>query len=664
MATAPTFNAAGHTQISRLLADFILSSGPIGDLRKMCGIVGIINKYLTKETLSTCAERMTSTLSHRGPDHGGIKVSADGLYALGHRRLSILDLSHASDQPIASPCGRYELVYNGEIYNFRELHKKFELKSEIYSDTQVLMEIISKIGLEKTLAKINGMFAFALVDREKNEIYLVRDRIGKKPIYYGNVEGQFVFASELKALKILPGFKGIISKNAVNLFLKYQNVPAPHSIYKDIWKLEPGCMATVPISSPERIQISKYWDLNSIAVSSEKLTREEWQPRLKELLSDSVKQRMISDVPLGAFLSGGIDSSLVVSLMQKHSDRPVKTFSIGTYDKNNEANDAKAIATHLGTEHTELYVSDLDAIKLVDELPYIWDEPFADPSQIPTLIVSQLAKREVTVALSGDGGDEFFAGYGRYPINLKRWRQAQSLPQVSKNIFRFFLNGFLGKTSGFIGDRVLRRDMHFYDKLNILAEMYESESIEKFYDYNISGWQANKRNLNQSYFLDAQPLDFNNNLSDMEKMMLADQLNYLPNGVLTKVDRASMHHSLEVRAPLLDYRVSQLAWQIPLEDKIKAGKGKLPLRNILNEYVPENLLDTPKRGFSVPIQQWLTSSLEEWADDLLDPIKMKDDGIFDYEYIHRYWQRVKKMGVRPAPKLWTILMFQAWLRNQ
>lgn len=630
----------------------------------MCGITGIINFSENKSGLATKIESMTSTLYHRGPDFGAVSVSSNEVYALGHRRLSILDLTQSSNQPIVSSCSRYELVYNGEIYNFRNLIKRFHLDAEINSDTKLLVELISKIGFEDSLPLLNGMFAFALVDRVKSKLYLAKDRLGKKPLYYGVVGTDFVFASELKAIKVLPDFQSKISKTAVNLYFKYLNVPAPYSIFENIWKLNPGSFLEISLTREEKANPKKYWDLQALATSSEKMNREDWEGQLDYLLTDSVQSRMISDVPLGAFLSGGIDSSLIVSKMQELSSSSVRTFSIGTYDDRNEADDAKIIADHLGTNHTELYIDDSDALKLVDDLSEIWDEPFADSSQIPMLIVSQLAKNSVSVALSGDGGDEFFAGYRRYPAGLTLWESVDSKSNLYKNIIDRLAKSKSAESMLNLFDNFFKYEAGIFEQVKLWADIYRIDRKDDLYDFNLSSWNNLRNVLSADYILNVDSPRFSDRLSHIENMMLTDQLNYLPNDNLTKVDRASMQHSLEVRSPLLDYRIAELSWKIPENEKIVNGLGKVPLRDILYKYVPHDILDRPKRGFSVPVNQWILKDLKVWVDELLDPVKMKDDGILNYEYIARYWERIKHTNFVQSKKLWTIVMFQSWLRNQ
>lgn len=644
----------------------------------MCGITGFLSRHNGNTEHAACVERMTRTLSHRGPDDAGVWVDLQAGIALGHTRLSIVDLSPTGHQPMVSHCGRYVIVYNGEAYNFAELRKELEQKGRAFrghSDTEVVLEACAQWGVERAVKQLIGMFAFALWDRQERILTLVRDRLGIKPLYWGHFGHLALFGSELKALRAHPGWQPTINRNALTLYLRHNYIPAPYTIYQNVFKLPPGTILTLALEkqSAETSPIV-YWSAMEIAAAgvAEPFgdSTEEAIAQLENVLSDAVRLRMIADVPLGAFLSGGVDSSLVVALMQAQSARPVRTFTIGFHEAAyNEAADAKAVAQHLGTEHTELYATPEEAMAVIPQLPTLYDEPFADASQIPTFLVSQLARQHVTVSLSGDGGDELFTGYDRYfwaqtlwrrvgwtPIRLQRLT-AKALtvlsPQMWDSLFQF-LDPVLAE-----GLRQRRRG----EKLHKLAELLPVALPESIYLTLMSHWKDPA-----AMVLDAdEPSTAFTNWHQWvrlpkftQRMMLLDLITYLPDDILTKVDRASMGVSLEARVPLLDHRVVAFAWRLPLSMKLRHGQGKWLLRQVLYRYVPKELIERPKMGFGVPIDAWLRGPLRDWAEALLDEKRLREEGFFSPEPIRLKWVEHLSGRRNWQYQLWSVLMFQAW----
>ena len=639
----------------------------------MCGIVG----YWSETNFSNdVIKTMCDQIRHRGPDaQSSWSDKARGLF-FGHQRLSILDLSDAGKQPMTSSCGRYTIVFNGEIYNHLELRNLLRQKwGDIiwrgHSDTETLLNCIVHNGIDATLQLLNGMFALALFDKKYNEITLVRDRAGEKPLYFGYVNKTFFFGSELKALKCHPAWDGEINQNAIASYLRHNCVPAPLSIYKNIHKLPAAHYVRVKGFGKEISDPISYWDKenlfnNHIAAA----TDDEIVDELERLLRNSVSSRMISDVPLGAFLSGGIDSSTIVALMQSINTQPVKTFSIGfEQEEYNEAQHAKQIAQYLGTDHTELYVTPRQALDVVPELSKIYDEPFSDSSQIPTLLVSRLARSKVTVSLSGDGGDELFCGYKRYSLGHNIWSKISILPaplrmRLSKalraippNTFNLFQHALPSKfwvnNAG--------------DKAQKLADFLEHSQFEEFYQSLIS---QNKKpenllleNVNDANILRNVHVNFTRKCPE-EMMMYWDFMTYLPDDILVKVDRASMWTSLEVRVPFLDHNVIEYAWSLPFSTKKRNGCDKWILKEVLNKYIPSELMDRPKMGFGVPIEYWLRRELRDWAESLLDVNKLKQQGIFDVFQVRKIWDNYISGSSRNHQEIWNILMFQAWLENE
>lgn len=633
----------------------------------MCGITGILTEN-SKESLSAICTAMTVSLKHRGPDDHDV-WSEDGV-ALGHARLSIVDLSNAGHQPMLSSDGRWVLVYNGEIYNHKEIKKELESSGVRFcghSDTEVVVEGIAAWGIEATVKKLNGMFAFALWDKKEKNLHLVRDRLGIKPLYWGCFGGLFLFGSELKALRAHPGWQPKVNRNAISGFMRHNYISAPMSIYEGVYKLSPGSILTIRAGKEPRID--PYWSLSDVAQEGQKnefdYTDSEAIEALDSLLRDAVGRRMVADVPLGAFLSGGIDSSTVVALMQAQSSRPVHTYTIGFHESGfNEAQHAAAVAKHLGTEHTELYVNSRDAQDVIPKLAEIYDEPFADSSQIPAYLVSAMTRQHVTVALSGDGGDECFSGYSRYFL-AERIRQSQrfvpkSLRSVAASLVCSISPKYLDRLSGILPASI--RPSQFGDRLHKLAGVL-SEGEDDFYRKLISHWDDP-----ESIVLDGKEskgIIWDSSVCDIvpefvNRMRYLDMLTYLPDDILTKVDRASMAVSLEARVPLLDHRVVEFSWRLPKHFKIREGKGKWLLRQVLSQYIPKELVERPKMGFGVPIGDWLKDPLREWAEELLDEKKMKEEGYFNVEAIRQKWNEHLSGSRNWQYHLWDVLMFQAW----
>lgn len=631
----------------------------------MCGITGFLNTRSMRDAESTLL-KMTNALTHRGPDDAGSWMNPEDGIGLGHRRLAIIDILPSGHQPMHSSDGRYVIVYNGEAYNFPLLKKELQAKGHEFSggsDTEVILALIVDVGLEGALARMSGMFAFALWDQQTKVLHLARDRIGEKPLYYGWVQGDFVFGSELKALRLYPGFQHKINQTSVQLFMQYGYVPAPHSIYDRIYKLMPGTYLSISRSSSEtQVSPKTYW--SAIAVAQQglrqplQLSDDEAVIQLDHQLNAVVSRRMVSDVPIGAFLSGGIDSSLVVALMQAHSHSAVKTFTIGFHDASyNEAVYAKRVAQHLGTDHTELYVDPSQLLALVPRLPHFYDEPFADSSAIPTLLVSELARKAVTVCLSGDGGDETFGGYNRYLLASTLWKKITWFPYRVRWVIQKFLLSL--SPSQWLMLLKMTRMPAVGDKLHKFASLITLNSPHLFYQYLISQWQHADKVVKT--YTEAPLLLLLEQIDFIENMMLIDTLTYLPDDIMVKVDRASMAHSLETRAPYLDHDLIAWAWQLPLHMKIRKGESKWLLRQVLAKYVPVALFDRPKMGFGVPLDAWLRGPLRAWAEDLLDPHLIEKQGLLHAQPILEKWQEHLSGKRNWQYALWTVLMFQAWM---
>lgn len=639
----------------------------------MCGVAGFLDLSLKTTTYEVVLERMGAAINSRGPDSNGIWFDAYSGIGLSHRRLSILDLSAAGHQPMSSFSQRFVIAFNGEIYNHQDIRLELESSGHKgswkgHSDTETLLAGFEFWGVEATLQKAVGMFAFALWDIESNCLTLGRDRAGEKPLYYGFQNGVFLFGSELKALKEHPSFSADINRNSLALLLRHSYIPAPYSIYENICKLEPGSLLKFSAAMTEP-SITKFWSLPELV--SARLnetfsgTAEDAANELESLVKSSIKQQMLSDVPLGAFLSGGYDSSTIVAIMQDLSSCPIKTFSIGfSVNGFNEAAHAKLVARHLGTDHTEMYVSAEDALAVIPDLPSLYCEPFADSSQIPTYILSRLAKRDVTVSLSGDGGDELFCGYNRYQYTSRLWKKISKSPSI---IRQFVSNGILSISpqllNSFGGALSLTT---LGDKLHKGAGVLNSNSAHDLF-FGLVSHHSDPESLLINGF---EPLTKLSDISpevasfdDIDQMMMLDFMNYLPDDILVKVDRAAMGVSLETRVPFLDHRIVEFAWKLPLSIKLRDGVPKWPLRQVLYRYVPRDLVDRPKMGFGVPLDIWLRGPLREWAESLLAEDRLRREGYFRSEPIKKIWHEHLSGKRNRAYLLWNILMFQAWLEK-
>lgn len=630
--------------------------------------------------------KMTDAISHRGPDSDGHWLDAGAGIALGHRRLAIVDLSAAGAQPMQAASGRYVIAFNGEIYNHLNLRTELERSGEApawrgHADTETLLAGFDAWGIEATVKKCIGMFAIALWDRQIRTLTLARDRLGEKPLYYGwqgsGDTAVFLFGSELKALRAHPAFKATVDRDALGLYLRHMAVSGTHSIYQGIHKLQPGTLLTVSLAVPQPL-IKAYWSAAEVAARgvAEPFSgaADEAIDALEVLLKDAVRQQMMADVPLGAFLSGGVDSSTVVALMQAQSSRAVKTFSIGFHEEAfNEAEHAKVVALHLGTDHTELYVTPTQAMEVIPRLPALYNEPFADSSQIPTHLVSQLARRHVTVALSGDAGDELFCGYQRYTGTERLWRRLSAVPMslryAAAKIVRAVPPGALNMVGKRIGSGP--RWARLGDRLHKGAEVIGCNSLEELYRGMVSNWHEPEAVVIGGHepatlltgLRQALP-----ELSGIERLMALDLLTYLPDDILTKVDRAAMGVSLETRVPLLDHRVVEFAWSLPLQFKLRPEGGshttKWALRQVLYRHVPRALIERPKMGFGVPIDSWLRGPLRDWAEDLLSEARLKHDGYLNPAPIRQKWAEHMSGQRNWQHALWCVLMFQAWIEEQ
>jgi asparagine synthase (glutamine-hydrolysing) len=640
----------------------------------MCGIAGVWDRRRKSAPggVIAVAEAMTETLRHRGPDEGAVFVDAEAGIALGHRRLSIVELSPAGAQPMISSCGRFVISYNGEVYNASELRAELERAGRQFRgrcDTEVIVEGAAVWGVEATIRRLIGMFAIALWDRSERVLYLIRDRLGIKPLYWANFNDRVLFGSELKALRADTSWTPALDRDSLAAYLRFAYVPAPRSIYCSVRKLAPGTiLITRARGAPE---IACFWSLADVARSGQSarldVSEEEATGQLDALLRDAVRRRMVADVPLGAFLSGGIDSSTVVALMQAQSARPVRSFSIGFRERGfNEAPHAAEVARHLGTDHTELYVSPDDALSVIPNLATIYDEPFADSSQIPTFLVSEMTRRHVTVALSGDGGDELFGGYTRYFQGRTLRRLAKCLPQPARSLAaagtRAISPSAWSALSLAIPEPI--RPTHFGTKMRKLADVLAGEpETGAIYRHIVSQW-ADPENTVIGGIEPYDPLA-EKRIKDLvpdfiERMQYIDTMTYLPDDILTKVDRASMAVSLEARVPLLDHRVVAFSWTLPSAMKAANGIGKRMLRRVLNRYIPRELVERPKMGFTVPISDWLRGPLRPWAERLLDERRLAEEGIFYPAPIVTRWREHLTASHDWQDSLWTVLMFQAW----
>jgi len=655
----------------------------------MCGIAGfLLNKDLPNDFNKKNILSMIRMLSHRGPDNEEIWNNQENKIFFGHRRLSILDLSNSGNQPMHSSTGRFTITFNGEIYNHLDIRNLIKNESKTISwigtsDTETLLAAIEVWGIEITLQKCIGMFSLALWDNKNNKLTLARDRMGEKPLYYGWVENNFVFASELKALVKYPNFKKKICKNALTQYLKLNYIPAPLSIYENIYKLEPATLLHIDNTNfyKKDFELKKYWVLEEVIQSGQKNILPSEQVALKKLeecLIKSVHSQMLSDVPLGAFLSGGIDSSLISALMQSNSNLPVKTFTVGFEESGyDESNYALSVSKHLRTAHSEVIVTNKDAMTVIPKLSEMYDEPFADSSQIPTYLICCAAKKKVTVALTGDGSDEIFGGYNSYNLLPSIWKKTNWIPfslrrHLGKSINVLSIDNWdrLSKFIKFIfTDKILPN--HLGRKLYKLKKILrDGSSFEEFSDILQNVWE-DPLNLIKNNITSNLQLRKNNylvkdlNFLDLvSPLMYQDCISYLPDDILTKVDRAAMFTSLETRVPFLDHNVVSLSWQLPMNMKIRNGQTKWALRQILYKYVPKNLIDRPKSGFEIPLSLWLKGPLKEWSQNLLNKSRIDQEGIFNSEMIEKTWNEHMSGEYNWSSKLWSILMFQCWYEKQ
>lgn len=650
----------------------------------MCGISGFFQGPSTGASLISSITHMNDSIIHRGPDDSGAWLDESLGLALGHRRLSILDLSPAGHQPMPSACERYVIAFNGEIYNHLELRSGLAAEGKApawrgHADTETLLAGFAAWGIERTLQAAVGMFAIALWDRQTRQLTLARDRMGEKPLYYGWQGNTLLFGSELKALKAHPDFRGEVNRDALTLLLRHNCIPAPYSIYQGIAKLMPGHYLNIPLhdhAAARAAQPQAYWRLNEaverglanpfVGSASEAVDL------LQDRLSSSIAEQMLADVPLGAFLSGGVDSSAIVALMQAQSRQPVRTFTIG-FDEGgyDEAVHAKAVARHLGTEHTELYVRPEDALAVIPRLPSMYCEPFSDSSQIPTFLVSQMARQHVTVALSGDGGDELFGGYNRYLSARKVWGQMQRLPGFARHAAAGLLHALPPATWDRLFDLakpLLPKRLHLAtpgDKAQKLADVLALADGHAFFHQLTSHWKDPASIVigarePQTLLTNSSAWPQTNSFEHW--MMAMDAQTYMTDDILVKVDRSAMASSLETRVPMLDHRVVELAWRMPLDLKIRDGQGKWLLRQVLYRHVPKEFIERPKQGFGIPLDSWLRGPLRDWAEDLLDEGRLRQEGYFHPEPIRAIWAEHLSGRRNHQHHLWDVLMFQAWLR--
>jgi asparagine synthase (glutamine-hydrolysing) len=677
----------------------------------MCGIAGFIRGAEPRpEPLANIARRMVDTMVHRGPNDAGAWAESEAGIALGHRRLSIVDLSPAGHQPMHSASGRFVIAFNGEIYNHLEIRAELEAAGETpkwggHSDTETLLSAFERWGVERTLMRSVGMFAIALWDQRERILHLARDRFGEKPLYYGWAGAAFVFGSELKALRAHPAFSNPVCRHALTLYLRHMYVPMPRSIYQGIYKLEPGCLLSIcgkapiqapaePLSPPSShgsLTIQRWWSLSQVveAGASTPITGEgEALEALDAQLKETVKQQSRADVPLGALLSGGVDSSTVAAMMQQQTSRPVKTFTVGFEEAGfDESRHASSVAHHLGTDHTTLFVSAAEARAVIPQLPTMYDEPFADSSQIPTYLVCRAAREEVTVALSGDGGDELFGGYNRYLWGPRLWDQVSWLPYSVRQVVAASLQAAAPSTwNRLLGHAAVVQPGEKLHKF--AAALRKAHDIDDLYCNLVSGWSC-PEDLVQGYDYLEVPARLNRGAIKEERhgkhatrceifprlpelpwagtesaalrMMYRDTLTYLPDDILSKVDRASMAIGLETRIPFLDHRVVELAWRMPLSMKIRASEGKWALRQVLHQHVPRALVERPKAGFGIPVGQWLRGPMREWAEALLDEGRLLQEGYLNPAPIRATWVQHLSGRYDWTPRLWSVLMFQAWL---
>jgi asparagine synthase (glutamine-hydrolysing) len=636
----------------------------------MCGIAGFIGATPRSVGAATVAEQMAQSLAHRGPDDQGLWFDAEAEAALIHRRLSIIDLSPAGHQPMVSANGRYIISYNGEVYGFQSIAAEFtaaEHKLRGHSDTEVILESFASNGVEPTLKRMIGMFAIALWDRRERSLTLIRDRLGIKPLYWAQFGTLFLFGSELKALRAHPGWTPRINRAAVSAFLRHNYIPAPHTIYEGVHKLEPGCILTLPWQGEP--SISRFWDARAVALDGMRRPLEgadaELTEQLEALLQDAIGRRMIADVPLGAFLSGGIDSSTVAALMQAANSGKVRTFSIGfEIPGYNEAPQAAAVARHLGTDHTELTVTASQALDLIPKLPEWYDEPFADSSQIPTYLVSAMTRRHVTVALSGDGGDELFAGYNRYQLTQRFWRSLSLMPHRLRKGAATALTAISPDrwTSVLSALPPRLRPPQVGDKVHKAAAVLRLDTADAVYRRLVSHWNPAEimPQVQEPHSLLDDPTVATQFPDLLSRMQFLDLVTYLPDDILTKVDRASMAVALEARVPLLDHRVVEFSWRLPRHAKIRGNVSKWLLRQVLYRHVPPALIDRPKMGFGIPLGEWLRGPLRDWAETLLDEKRLREADLLNVTTVRRFWKEHLGGSRNCQYLIWDVLMLEAW----
>lgn len=623
----------------------------------MCGIAGFCNR---KANWRNEIEKMNQRMFHRGPDAGGSWSNEEETVVFGHRRLSIVDLSENGAQPMTSKSGRFTICYNGEIYNYKSLAKRLLEEKKVTafrgsSDTEVLLEAFENYGIEETIKQCKGMFAIALYDNETKKLYLLRDRVGEKPLYYGFVNGEFVFSSDIGSIRELENFHNPIEEKVLNLYFVHGYIPAPYSIYKDIYKLEPGCL--LELEAPyKNIKISTYWSMTETAIYGQSHlfagTETEAAEELERLLKASIKEQMVADVPVGAFLSAGIDSSTIVALMQSLSSRKVRSFTIGMEDKEyNEAVIAKEIAAHLGTEHTELYITDKDAKAVIPSLANMFSEPFADSSQIPTYLVSKMTRENVTVSLSGDGGDELFCGYGTYTSVNRIWNKMKTVPYTIRKlcseliVHNPIVKDKVHQTKGMLLGA--KNPVNLYE----LSNQEEPLSLEISKNNDACGYKHSEYKYGS--------------IEDLQhNLMLMDMVMYHPDDILVKVDRAAMAVSLETRVPMLDRDVVEFAWSLPVSYKKQGEVTKKVLRDVLYKYVPREMMERPKKGFSIPIMKWLKEpELRAWAEALLDRKLIEKQGLLNADVVEKIWKDFIERDIWRI-QIWYILMFQEWLMEE
>ena len=636
----------------------------------MCGVAGYVQPggFETGEAQAV-SRAMSAAIEHRGPDDAGVWLDSEVGLALAHRRLAVVELSRAGHQPMESRSGRYVISFNGEIYNHKEIRRGVDSRGgggwRGHSDTEALLGAIDCVGVRRAIEIAVGMFAFALWDRADKVLYLVRDRLGEKPMYFGWQHGVFMFASELKALVAHPSFSNEVDRQALALFVRHGYVPSPWSIYRGIRKLKPGayvrlCMGGGSVRSGEDPEPESYWTLGDVIIDGRERPfqgdAKESVEALEETLTEAVAHQLEADVPLGAFLSGGVDSSTIVALMQAQSSRPVKTFTVGFQEEGyDEADHARTVAERLGTDHTEIYASARDALDVIPRLPALYDEPFSDSSQIPTSMVSELTRKHVTVALSGDGGDELFGGYGRYIRARELWTALSATPDPLKRWYKRVMSTVprhWGHEAGLLG------------KARKLSEILSLQTSEQLYHRLLSHWKEPVRivrNALEPPTVLADGSSWPDAGEPESRMMAIDTLTYLPDDIMVKVDRASMNVSLETRAPFLDHRVVEFAWRLPLEVKIRDGQSKWVLRQVLDRHVSKELVERPKKGFGVPLADWLRGPLRDWSESLLDEQRLRNEGFLSPDPIRRRWAEHLSGRKNWASCIWDILMFQAWL---